>query len=191
MKGLTMGVLILLTATAGTSSADSLYDQNRVRPLIADHRAYRPGDNLTVVITEIASVSTTASTTADKDETISGRVSRRNDSIDVGAGLGGDFTGGGKIERTGKMLAHLTVSVLSIEANGDLRIKGEQEIKVNNERQWISLEGRVRLQDIQADNTIPSTRVSDAKIKYIGKGLLEQTQTPNIFTRFLRWLRIL
>lgn len=191
MRWLTISMFIVLAAVTTANSADSLYDKNRFRPLIADHRAYRPGDNLTVLITEIASASTTASTTADKEETISGSVNRRNDSIDVGASLGGDFTGGGKIERTGKLLAHLTVSVLSIEANGDLRIKGEQEIKVNNERQWLSLEGRVRPQDIQADNTISSTRVSDAKIKYLGKGLLEQTQTPNIFTRLLRWLRIL
>lgn len=191
MKWLMMSMLGVTVVAAGPGRADSLYDQNQYRPLVADHRAYRPGDNLTVLITEIASVSTTANTTTGKGESISANLTTRKNSADVGVGLNNDFDGGGKIERTGKLLAHLTASVLSVEPNGDLRIKGEQEIEVNNERQWLSLEGRVRVQDIAADNTVSSTRVSDARIKYSGNGLLAQNQTPNIITRFLRRLRIL
>jgi flagellar L-ring protein precursor FlgH len=176
---------------AGPARAESLYNQHQYRPLVADHRAYRLGDNLTVLITEIASVSTTANTTIGKNESISANLITRKNSADVGVGLSNDFDGSGKIERTGRLLAHLTASVLSVEPNGDLWIKGEQEIEVNNERQRLSLEGRVRVQDIAADNTVSSTRVSDARIKYTGNGLLAQNQTPNIFTRILRWLRIL
>jgi flagellar L-ring protein FlgH len=191
MKWLMMGILAMTAVAIGPARADSLYNRNQYRPLVADHRAYRLGDNLTVLITEIASVSTTANTTISKNESISANLITRKNSADVGAGLGNDFDGSGRIERTGRLLAHLTASVLSVEPNGDLWIKGEQEIEVNNERQWLSLEGRVRVEDIAADNTVSSTRVSEARIKYTGNGLLAKNQTPNIFTRFLRWLRIL
>lgn len=181
----------LAVMAVAPAAADSLYEQGKFRSFVSDHRAYRTGDKLTVLITEIASVSTTANTTTGKDGTVSANLRTRNDNIDVGAGVGEDFNGGGKIERTGRLAAQLTVAIQSIDSNGDLVIKGEQEIEVNEERQWIALEGRVRPEDIRADNTIPSTRVSDAKIKYTGNGLLAEKQKPGVLTRFLSWLRIL
>jgi flagellar L-ring protein FlgH len=187
-------LLLFLLACSGAAipaGADSLYDQSRFRSFVSDHRAYRSGDKLTVLITEIASVSTTANTTTGKDGTVSATLRTRNENTDVGAGLGEDFSGGGKIERTGKLVAQLTVTIQSVDANGDLVVKGEQEIEVNDERQWLALEGRVRPEDVKADNTVYSSRISDAKIKYTGNGLLAEKQKPGILTRFLSWLRIL
>ncbi|TMG77520.1 MAG: hypothetical protein E6H75_06215, partial [Betaproteobacteria bacterium] len=43
--------------------SDTLLEREGYRPLVADQRAYRPGDNLTVLITENATASTTATTT--------------------------------------------------------------------------------------------------------------------------------
>ena len=193
MKTNSVVIVAAMLAVQGLlpAGADTLYDQNNFHPLVADHRAYRLGDSLTVLITEIASISTTANTTTGKNGAVTGSLRTKNDSSDVSAALGDSFKGGGKIERSGKFLAQLTVSVQAIDANGDLHIKGAQEIEVNNERQWIALEGTVRPQDIQSDNTVTSTRVSDAKIKYTGKGLLSEKERPGILTRFLTWLRIL
>ena len=42
--------------------SDTLLEREGYRPLVADQRAYRPGDNLTVLITENATASTTART---------------------------------------------------------------------------------------------------------------------------------
>ena len=59
----------------------------------------------------------------------------------------------------------ITVAVQSVEANGNLRVKGDQEIFVNEEKQRISVEGSVRPQDILTDNTVLSTRLGQAKIE--------------------------
>lgn len=188
----TIGGLLLVGTLLGSGAwADSLYDSSHFRPLVADRRAYQAGDKLTVLITEIASVSTSANTITSKDGAIGGTLRTENRNVDASAGLTEDFAGGGKIERTGKLLAQLTVTVLDIDASGNLHVKGEQEIEVNDERQWIALEGMVRPEDVLADNTIPSTRVGDARIKYTGNGLLGEKQKPGILTRFLSWLRIL
>lgn len=183
---LTAGVMV-----TGAVRADSLYDEQRFRPLVGDPRAIRVGDNITVVITEFASVTASARTATDKDGTVSGIVRGTNDTKQGSVNLNEDFNGGGRIERSGKLTAQLTVVVQAIEENGDLRVKGEQEIEVNNEKQMLYIEGRVRPQDIQANNTVLSTRLSDAKIRYTGDGLLAEKQRPGILTRFLSWLRLL
>src|SRR2546427_221849 len=75
--------------------------------------------------------------------------------------------------------------------NASVRVKGDQEIFVNEEKQRMSVEGSVRPQDILTDNTVLSTRLGQAKIEMIGQGLLAEKQKPGILTRFLSWLGIL
>ncbi len=193
-------VLLGIVASLGSPAVwgDTLLERNGYRPLVADQRAFRPGDNLTVLITESATASTTATTTTNKDGTLSGSLSASRDGtnpytrgLTAAAEIAEDFKGGGKIERAGKLLARITVVVQSIEANGNLRVKGDQEIFVNEEKQRISVEGSVRPQDILTDNTVLSTRLGQAKIELTGQGLLAEKQKPGILTRFLSWLGIL
>jgi len=191
MRELRFAIGLMAAVAAAGAAADGLLDRDSYRPLVADQRAYRPGDNLTVLITETASASATAKTTTNKKGTVSGSANANGEPVSAGADLAEDFAGGGTIERTGRLLAQLTVMVQSVDRNGDLWVKGEQEILVNDERQWISVEGRVRQVDIRSDNSVLSNRVSDAKIKYTGKGLLAEKQKPGILTRFLSWLGIL
>jgi len=193
-------MLLGIVASLGSPAVwgDTLLERNGYRPLVADQRAFRPGDNLTVLITESATASTTATTTTNKDGTLSGSLSASRDGtnpytrgLTAAAEIAEDFKGGGKIERAGKLLARITVVVQSIEANGNLRVKGDQEIFVNEEKQRISVEGSVRPQDILTDNTVLSTRLGQAKIELTGQGLLAEKQKPGILTRFLSWLGIL
>ncbi|MBI3900286.1 MAG: flagellar basal body L-ring protein FlgH [Gammaproteobacteria bacterium] len=187
---LTMALIgALLTAPAG---ADSLFDATQFRPLSGDQRALRVGDNLTVIVTEFASLTTSARTATDKQADLGVNITGSTSGTKFGTGnVSEDFSGGGKIERSGKLVAQLTVVVQSVEANGDLRVKGEQEIEFNEEKQMLYVEGRVRPQDIQSNNSVLSTRLSDAKIRYTGDGLLAEKQSPGILTRFLGWLHIL
>ncbi len=198
----TLSVVLLCVAFVAPFYAwsGSLLEREGYRSLVADQRAYRPGDNLTVLITESATASTTASTTTNKDGTTSGSLFANSNTTGTNPytrtfapslELTEDFKGGGKIERAGKLLARITVVVQSVEANGNLRVKGDQEIFVNEEKQRISVEGGVRPQDILTDNTVLSTRLSEAKIELTGQGLLAEKQKPGILTRFLSWLGIL
>ena len=180
--------LWMLCAAAG---ADSLYDAGQYRSLVSDARAFKLGDNLTVIITEFASITTTARTSTNKQGSVSGSVVGTNDAKNGEVNLEEDFSGGGKIERSGKLVAQLTVVVEAIEGNGDLLVKGSQEIELNNEKQKIFLEGRVRPEDIGPNNTVLSTRLSQATISYTGKGLLAEKQKPGVLTRFLSWIGLL
>ena len=40
--------------------------------------------------------------------------------------------------------------------------------------EWIQISGIVRLADIDQDNSVPSSRVADARIEYSGRGALQR-----------------
>src|SRR5262245_4742893 len=186
-----MQTVLALTYCATTAGAfgDALLERDSYRALVADQRAIRPGDNLTVLITESAVASTTAKTTTNKEGAVSLTASAARsgtnpyaNTVSGSLDLNEDFKGGGRVERTGKLLARITVVVEAIEPNGMLVVQGEQEIVVNDERQRIAIAGRVRPQDIGTDNTVLSTRLAQARIEMIGHGLLAEKQKPGILT---------
>jgi flagellar L-ring protein precursor FlgH len=183
---------VILTMTlVGAAPADDLYSKDTYNALAADHRGLRVGDNLTVVVTEITSATTDARTTSDKDGTVSGSAGLHNRQQQAAFNLNETFNGGGTIERSGKLLARLTVVVRAVDPEGYLHVQGQQDIVVNGDRQKLIVEGRVRPEDIATDNTILSSRLSDSKISYVGAGILSEKQRQGILTRLLSWLRIL
>jgi flagellar L-ring protein precursor FlgH len=182
---------LALVCLSAAAAAEDLYSHESYDALAADHRALRAGDNLTVVVTEITSSTTDARTTADKDGTVSGSATLHNRQQQGAFNLSENFNGGGTIERSGKLLARLTVVVQSVDPGGNLRVKGEQNIVVNGDKQKLVVEGRVRQQDVGADNTVLSSRLSEARISYTGDGVLSEKQRQGLLTRILSWLRIL
>jgi flagellar L-ring protein precursor FlgH len=172
--------------------ADDLYSPQTYSALAADHRAWRPGDNLTVVVTEMATATADARTTTDKAGNLSGTASLHPTAPQQATfGLNDTFNGGGTIERSGKVGARITVVVQEVDPAGNLHVRGQQQIVINGDHQKLSVEGRVRPQDVGTDNTVLSSRLSDAKIAYTGDGVLKENQRPGFFTRLLSWLRIL
>ena len=180
--------LFTLCAQAG---AGSLYDDAAFQSLTADRRAYRPGDILTVLVLENSSASTSADTTTEKRGSVGAAVTTANHDRRVNVELTEDFAGKGRIQRSGRLLATLSVTVQAVAPNGDLLIAGAQRIEVNGEKQHLSIAGRVRPLDVSESNTVLSSRIAEAQMTYVGDGLLGEKQRPGILTRFLSWLGIL
>lgn len=154
------------------------------RSFVADRQAFRRGDLLTVIITESAAATSTARTRADKSDKIgasAGHLPPIDHAITVSAD--NQFDGGGQIQRTGQLLGKLTVVVDQVEDNGNLLVSGEQTILINNEQQQITVHGAIRPEDIAPDNTVPSWRISGARIEFKGKGILARKQSPGLLTK--------
>jgi flagellar L-ring protein precursor FlgH len=172
--------------------AVDLYREADFRPLTADARAWRSGDSLTVLVMETSSAATTADTSAKRktDAGLGGTwdfgPSTRKGDASLNASNG--FNGAARTQRAGKLLAQITVAVTAVEANGDLRIAGEQLLDINEEQQRIRIEGRVRRTDIGENNAVVSNRIADAKIFYTGQGVLSEGQRPGLIHRVLTWL---
>lgn len=184
---LVVGIFTLQLACAQASVVPNPIGES----FYADHSAHKPGDILTVLITEVSSASESAQTSTSKSDGLSaslGTVAQPGRQWQ--GALGDQFTGGAQIERSGQLVAQLSVVVDRVDRNGNLWIHGEQDIVINGERQTIRLTGMVRPDDIGADNTVPSWRVSQARITLVGKGVLGSSQSPGLITRILRWLRL-
>ena len=184
-----LNIVILFTAIH--TNADSLFDPQTFRSAVSDRKAFQTGDSLTVLILENASAQTSAGTSTEKSGGPSLKLRLPSQDRDMSIGLEEDFAGRGKIERSGKLLGTITVTVESVQPNGDLNVKGDQLIEVNDEKQSIRLEGRVRPLDIQENNTVVSSKIANAKIAYIGDGILASRQRPGILTRLFSFLGLL
>lgn len=187
--GLALGLYLV---NAGPSiHAESLYRENAFRPLIADAHAQAVGDALTVQVYEISNVSTSTDVNTQRKNNVNVTASNAaSKSKSIGLDTNGDFQGGGSTQRTSRLLATLTVTVKEVQSNGDLMVGGDQILMINGERQYVLLEGRVRPQDINENNTVLSTRLADARITFTGEGDLSERQKKAWWRNIVDWLGV-
>ncbi|MGI4848758.1 MAG: flagellar basal body L-ring protein FlgH [Janthinobacterium lividum] len=183
-----VGLLLLLAASVAV--AENLYQAESFRPLTADIKAYQIGDALTVQVLENSSASTSADTGTRRNNSLSAQwltPGSSSQSRQAGLDVKGDFDGGGRTQRSNRLLATLTVTVREVLADGQLRVAGEQRLTVNEEPQRVALEGRVRPQDISDGNIVLSTRLADARITYVGEGDLAERNRRSWWRKLLDW----
>lgn len=188
MIGASITRLLALACLAGLPVAAHAGDAatSAPRSLFADRRAHMPGDVLTVLISEAASMSTNAQTRLAKGESASANLLQRDGEMQLAnVGFDSKFAGGGQMERSGTLLARLSVRIDAVDSNGNFLVSGEQMIVVNNEKQRIRVSGVVRPDDISAENTVPSWRVAGTDIQLLGRGILTRKASPGLLTRLL------
>jgi flagellar L-ring protein precursor FlgH len=182
-----LGLLLACAATLHAGGT-SLYDEATYRPLAADHKAHRVGDVLTVQVFENSSASASADTDTRRRNNLAAALTHGAHRSDAALGVGGDFDGGGSTQRANRVLITLSVTVREVLPNGDLRVAGEQTLAINQEQQRVTLEGRVRPQDVSDANVVLSTRLADARITYLGEGELSQRQQRAWWRKLADWV---
>jgi flagellar L-ring protein FlgH len=95
------------------------------------------------------------------------------------------FEGSGETTREGKLIGMITAKVVEVMPNGILVLESRKEITINREKQILILRGMVRPDDIAKDNTVLSSRISDAEVFFVGDGVIQDKQGPNWLVRFI------
>jgi flagellar L-ring protein precursor FlgH len=99
---------------------------------------------------------------------------------DMGSLVDGQSTsrsaGAGNTSRSETINLTMSAVVTSVLPNGNLVIRGRQEIRVNYELRELILTGMIRPQDIARDNSIRHTQIAEARISYGGRGQLTDVQ---------------
>lgn len=179
------------------ASPGSLYADQR--GLLEDDRARRVGDLLVIEIDERETASRTSTTklkrgssnalNAPKVLGLMAKLQRNFPGFDPSEMLAvssdHNFNGNGQTQRSGRLTATLPVRVKEVMPNGDLFVEGTNVIMVSNEEHHLYVSGLVRQVDILANNTIPSSRIANAEIEYIGRGDVNDQQRPGWGSRAL------
>lgn len=186
-------VCLLLTALLGSqaASAQSLIEPDRYRALAADHRAYRVGDVITVYVAEATRARSQAATDASSRLEFNAGLRTPTTDYNADLGLGGSNSGGAQTTRVGELRTQVSVEVVGIDPDGGLLIEGAQTLTVNGENQRIRLKGRVRPQDVSAQNTVWSNRIANAELELDGVGIVSESQRQSVIYRLFKWLRLM
>ncbi len=154
--------------------------------LVADKRAFRPGDVLTVVLEETTQASKRAGTQFDKKSgvEISPAVIGSNSyKTNVGIDAGRNFNGAASSSQQNSLSGSLTVVVQQVLPNGLMLVKGEKQLTLNQGEEYLRLAGYVRVDDVDSNNRISSQRIANARIGYAGRGALSDANAAGWLMR--------
>lgn len=171
------------------NASGAIFDVGSNVSLFEDYRARRVGDILTVRLEEQTAAEKETETIIKKQNsnsitnpTIFGTTPEfdlpgflplaNNDDNNLNFSLGSthDFKGQGDSDQSNKLSGDISVSVVEVLANGNLVVRGEKVITINQGNEYLRISGMVSPRDIDHDNTVSSKRVADAQISYVGDG---------------------
>jgi flagellar L-ring protein precursor FlgH len=196
---------MLTTLGREIGGADSLWEDSS-----AQHRSlysttkgeYKIGDIVTILIVENIRASNSASTGTEKESDLGidfegfdnylgmnhlfGTPISSNPGFRVNAE--NEFDGTSSSKRSSSITGTVTGQITEILPNGNLRIEASQTTVINGEKNSVILLGTIRPQDISGENTVFSTQVSNAEIRYEGKGPLSKVHRRGIITELLEFI---
>jgi len=170
--------------------------------LYEDIKARRLNDLVTINVVESIVGSGKADTAANRDSSLSAGIDSffgvpldlniknlygggKAFSPTVKGSIKNDFKGSGETTREGKLIGTITAKVVEVMPNNNLVLESRKEITINNDKQILVLRGTVRPDDISTDNTVLSSRVTDAEIYFVGDGILQDKQRQGWLARIL------
>jgi flagellar L-ring protein FlgH len=176
-----------------TTAAGTVFNPAGGFDLFMDLRARAVGDILTITLVEKTDAQKEQSTsTAKKSKTdtgtpiIAGGPITYNGKQILNNSITGDraFDGKADSSQSNSLIGNITVSVAERLPNGNLLVRGEKLININQGEEYIRLQGIIRPVDIGPDNAVASTKVADAKISYSARGALADSNKQGWLSRF-------
>lgn len=184
--------------TKYNSNPGAIYNVASVQSIFEDKKALRVGDIITVVLRENTNASKNADTELRKDTSVDilpipFNLFGTQTTVAPGIGipsLNTNYTGANSFRaetdtnQSNLLQGTITVTVQKVYSNGNLAIKGEKWISLNQGEEFIRVSGLIRPRDIDKDNQVESTKVANARIYYGGTGVLAEVNEEGWLTRF-------
>ncbi len=96
-----------------------------------------------------------------------------------------EFTGKGAADQSNSLSGNISVTVVELLPNGNLSVRGEKRVTLNQGDEFIRLSGIVRPVDINSSNIITSDKVADVTIMYVGEGAMADASKMGWLARIL------
>lgn len=171
----------------------SLFKANYINNIYSDSKAHRTGDIISVILSESTQANKNAKTELKKEnssqlDAITGFGSNpvliNGNPIEFGINQNSQFKGDSKADQGNSLNGNISVHVLRVLPNGNLMIRGEKWMTLNNGEEYIRLTGVIRSKDIGSNNTILSSKVANARIEYAGTGAFADINEQGWLTKF-------
>lgn len=185
------------------AATGSIYSTATNMVLFEDLRARRTGDVITIKLVEKTAAKKDANSEVKKNNkstitnpTLLGTTPEfnvpgvvplaSNSDNNLGFDLNSDsaFKGEADADQSNSLTGDLTAVITRVLPNGNLVVRGEKIMSLNQGDERIGLVGEVRPADIGPDNVVLSTRVANAHIVYDGKGQLAEANRMGWMARF-------
>ena len=178
--------------TRASPVAGSIYQANRDMRLFESRTARRVGDVLTIRLVESTNASKKADTNFGKNDgvTLANPIlfghpfDIKGATLETNVKGSRNFDGKGTSDQSNRLQGQISAFVVEVYPNGNLAIRGEKMLTLNQGEEFVQISGVVRQEDIDADNSVLSTKVADAQITYAGKGALADANSAGWLVRF-------
>lgn len=168
--------------------------QNGYIPLFEDQRPRRTGDIITIVLEEQVSATKNASSQSSRASNLGVDLEGLPDALEqlaeygFSVGSANDFAGSGGSSASNQFSGVITVQVMQVLPNGNLRVRGEKQIAINQGTEYIRFSGVVNPRSISGQNSVMSTAVAEARLEYIGDGYINDAQKQGWLQRFFNYI---
>jgi flagellar L-ring protein precursor FlgH len=187
-------------SAAEPHTAGSIWsDDGALTRLSTDVRAMHVHDLVSIVVVETLSASTDGSVKNARSSNASSQVASLFSKLSASNSLqnllsqnsASALTAQGQSVTNSSLNTVVGGQVVSVLPNGVLVIEAERQVAFNQQTQIIRLRGLVRPSDVNANNQVLSTAVTDLELEVVGKGIInDYTYRQNPLVRFLERLVI-
>jgi len=178
-------------AAAGGVPTGGIFSPAGYRPLFEDRKPRYVGDILTIQINERLNASQRANSAAERSSEfeatlprVRGVLGTQINGLDAKASTDNKFEGKGETASSNLFTGTITVTVIEVLANGNLRVAGEKQIGIRQNSEVLRFSGVINPAQIQPGNVVSSTQVADARLDYRGGGYIEEAQIQGWLARF-------
>lgn len=170
-------------------------DSGRLTRMMADVRAMRPHDLISVVVDENLAASTDGTVKNSRASNASSQVTSLFGVLHPSSALQNlvnqSSTAGlnaqGASATNSSLSTVLGGHVIEVLPNGMLVIEAARQVEFSQQTQTIVLHGVVRPEDISQQNQVLSTAISSLELEVRGKGIItDYTHRPNVLVRLLQ-----
>ncbi|GAB5486484.1 MAG: hypothetical protein Pars2KO_00540 [Parasphingorhabdus sp.] len=161
--------------------------------LTSGTRASMKGDIITILLVERTQAAKSNSASKDRNGGFSltppttGLFSLFSPS-DASASGSQNFSGSGSAQQSNSLQGQISVTVAESYANGTMLVRGQKLTSLNRGDEHMQFSGLIRAIDVSSDNTIPSTKVADARINYGGTGEIASASKQGWLQKFFSFI---
>ena len=160
----------------------------RDKSVVADLRASRLNDLVTIKISEATSAISKADLTTGREGSNKWTTPASLLKETKTTTTTNKYKGSGTTGRSATFNTTVTVRVVKVMGNGNLIFEGYRDIQLNNETQRLYVAGLIDPIRLDNTNTISSSQVAELRIGYGGQGVVDETLKPGYISRLLNFI---